>query len=118
MRRGATVTLIDHKSEREAEPWLTCVTDEGPAAYRQADVRDRSALENALRSVEPLDIAIGNAGIVNAGLARHQLETEPQYARRLAKAIPLGALQTAEQVARAMASCARRTLTTSLDRSS
>jgi NAD(P)-dependent dehydrogenase (short-subunit alcohol dehydrogenase family) len=198
VRRGATVTLIDRKSEQEAEPWIARAGHAGPVAYREADVRDRSALERALGSVDPLDIAIGNAGvvesapfleitaeqwrthldvnltgcfnlgqgaarlmvergvagriiftgswvqdvpwpeiaaysaskaglrmlarsmarelashrilvnviapgIVNAGLARHQLETEPQYARRVAKAIPLGELQTAEQVARATA---------------
>jgi NAD(P)-dependent dehydrogenase (short-subunit alcohol dehydrogenase family) len=197
-RRGARVTLIDRKSEREAEPCLARVGEAGSVAYRQADVRDRAALEEALRSVDPLDVAIGNAGvvesapflditgeqwqthldvnltgcfnlgqeaarlmvergvpgriiftgswvqdvpwpeiaaysaskaglrmlarsmarelaphrilvnvlapgIVNAGLARHQLETEPQYARRVAKVIPLGELQTAEQVACAMA---------------
>jgi NAD(P)-dependent dehydrogenase (short-subunit alcohol dehydrogenase family) len=38
-------------------------------------------------------------GIVNAGLAKHQLKTEPQYAARVAKVIPLKELQTAEQVA-------------------
>ncbi len=198
VRRGATVTLIDRKSEQEAEAWLARVGEVGSVAYRQADVRDRAALEHALRRVDPLDVAIGNAGvvesapflditdeqwktqldvnltgcfnlgqaaarlmvergapgriiftgswvqdvpwpeiaaysaskaglrmlarsmarelaphgilvnvlapgIVNAGLARRQLETEPQYARRAAKVIPLGALQTAEQVARAMA---------------
>jgi NAD(P)-dependent dehydrogenase (short-subunit alcohol dehydrogenase family) len=42
-------------------------------------------------------------GIVYAGLARHQMETEPQYARRIQHVIPLGQLQTAEQVARATA---------------
>ena len=198
LRRGARVTLIDRKSEQEAEAWLDRIGEAGSVAYRQADVRDRPALEHALRSVDPLDVAIGNAavvesapfleitdeqwnthldvnltgcfnlgqaaarlmvergatgriiftgswvqdvpwpeiaaysaskaglrmlarsmarelaqhrilinvlapGIVNAGLARRQLETEPQYARRAAKAIPLGELQTAEQVARAMA---------------
>jgi NAD(P)-dependent dehydrogenase (short-subunit alcohol dehydrogenase family) len=198
VRRGAAVTLIDRKSEREAVPWLGRVKEAGPATYRRADVRDGPALEAVLRSVDPLDVAIGNAGvvesapfleitdeqwqthldvnltgcfnlgqaaarlmvergtpgriiftgswvqevpwpeiaaysaskaglrmlarsmarelaphrilvnvlapgIVNAGLARHQLETEPQYARRVAKVIPLGDLQTDEQVARAMA---------------
>lgn len=198
LRRGATVTLIDRKSELEAEQWLARISDAEPVAYRQADVRNRGQLEQVLRSVDPLDVAIGNAGIVesapfleisdeqwqahldinltgcfnlgqaaarlmvergvmgriiftgswvqdvpwpeiaaycaskaglrmlarsmarelashrilvnvlapgivNAGLARHQLETEPQYARRVAKVIPLGDLQTAEQVARAMA---------------
>jgi NAD(P)-dependent dehydrogenase (short-subunit alcohol dehydrogenase family) len=197
-RRGATVTLVDRKSEEQAEAWLARVGEAGRVAYRQADVRDRAALEQVLRSVDPLDVAIGNAGvvesasflditdeqwqthldvnltgcfnlgqtaarlmvergapgriiftgswvqdvpwpeiaaysaskaalrmlarsmarelaphrilvnvlapgIVNAGLARHQLETEPQYARRVANVIPLGELQTAEQVARAMA---------------
>jgi NAD(P)-dependent dehydrogenase (short-subunit alcohol dehydrogenase family) len=42
-------------------------------------------------------------GIVAAGMARHQLETEPQYAARVAKAVPLGRLQTVEQVARSVA---------------
>jgi NAD(P)-dependent dehydrogenase (short-subunit alcohol dehydrogenase family) len=42
-------------------------------------------------------------GIVDAGMARHQLETEPQYAPRVAKAIPLGRRQTAEEVAGAAA---------------
>ena len=198
VRRSARVTLIDRKSEEEAEPWLARVRDVGAITYRRADVLDRRGLEDALRSVDPLDVAIGNAGvvesapfldisdeqwkthldvnltgcfnlgqavarlmvergtagriiftgswvqevpwpeiaaysaskagvrmlarsmarelarhrilvnvlapgIVDAGLARRQLETEPQYARRVAKAIPLGKLQTAEQVARAMA---------------
>lgn len=198
LRRGASVTLIDRKSDTEAKPWLARVGEVGLVGYRQADVRDRAALEEAVRSVDPLDIAIGNAGIVesapfleitaeqwrdqleinltgcfnlgqaasrlmvergtpgriiftgswvqevpwpeiaaysaskaglrmlarsmarelaahrilvnvlapgivNAGLARRQLETEPQYARRAAKVIPLRELQTAEQVAKAMA---------------
>jgi NAD(P)-dependent dehydrogenase (short-subunit alcohol dehydrogenase family) len=198
LRRGARVTLLDRKSEREAEAWLARIGEAGSVAYRQADVRDRPALEDVLRGVDPLDVAIGNAGvvesapflditeeqwksqvdinltgcfnlgqaaarlmvergtrgriiftgswvqevpwpeiaaysaskaglrmlarsmarelapngilvnvlapgIVNAGLARHQLETEPRYARRVAKVIPLGQLQTAEQVARATA---------------
>ena len=42
-------------------------------------------------------------GIVEAGMARHQLETEPQYAARAAKAVPLGRLQRPEQVARSVA---------------
>jgi NAD(P)-dependent dehydrogenase (short-subunit alcohol dehydrogenase family) len=198
VRRGATVTLVDRKSEQEAAPWLARAGDTGSVFYRQADVRDRTALEDVLHSVGSLDVAIGNAGvvdsapfleitpeqwndhletnltgcfnlgqaaarimverstagriiftgswvqdvpwpeiaaysaskaglrmlarsmarelaphgilvnvlapgIVNAGLARHQLETEPQYARRVAKVIPLRELQTTEQVARAMA---------------
>jgi NAD(P)-dependent dehydrogenase (short-subunit alcohol dehydrogenase family) len=41
-------------------------------------------------------------GIVRAGMARRQLETEPQYAARAARVVPLGQLQTAEQVADAV----------------
>jgi len=198
VRRGAVVTLIDRKSHEEAQPWLARLSEPARVAYRQADVCDRRALEDVLRSIDPLDVAIGNAGIVesspflditaeqwrnhlevnltgcfnlgqaaarlmvgrgtpgrivftgswvqdvpwpeiaaysaskaglrmlarsmarelaphrilvnvlapgivDAGLARSQLENEPQFARRVAKVIPLGRLQTAEQVARAMA---------------
>lgn len=40
-------------------------------------------------------------GIVYAGLAKHQMETEPQYAHRVKNIIPLGELQTPEQIAQA-----------------
>lgn len=42
-------------------------------------------------------------GIVNAGMARRQIEIDPAFARKAAKGIPLGTLQTAEQVAGAVA---------------
>jgi len=42
-------------------------------------------------------------GIVDAGMARRQLQTEPQYAARASRSIPLGRLQTPEQVAGAVA---------------
>jgi NAD(P)-dependent dehydrogenase (short-subunit alcohol dehydrogenase family) len=41
-------------------------------------------------------------GIVRAGMAKRQLETEPQYAARAARVVPLGVLQTADQVADAV----------------
>ncbi len=197
-RRGAAVTLIDRKTPEEAAPWIERASGHGPVRYLQADTRDRPAVDAALASVDPLDIAIGNAGvvlsapflevsedtwretldinltgsfhlgqsaarlmvqrrhpgriiftgswvgevpwpeispysvskaglrmlarsmalelaphgirvnvvapgIVNAGLARHQLETDPNYARRVRGVVPLGDLQTPEQVARATA---------------
>jgi NAD(P)-dependent dehydrogenase (short-subunit alcohol dehydrogenase family) len=40
-------------------------------------------------------------GVVNSGLARHQLETKPRYACRVRHVIPLGKLGTTAQVARA-----------------
>jgi NAD(P)-dependent dehydrogenase (short-subunit alcohol dehydrogenase family) len=194
---GASVTLIDVKTPEEAEPWLERARgDEGAVRYARADVSDRNALEGTLAGVDPLDVAIGNAGIVDsapfleitgqqwqrhldinltgcfylgqaaarlmvergrggriiftgswvqevpwpeitaysvskagirmlarqmarelapheilvnviapgivkAGLAKWQMENEPQYARRVRHVIPLGEPQTAEQVAKA-----------------
>ncbi len=42
-------------------------------------------------------------GIVFAGMARRQYETDPAYARRASVVVPLGELGTAEQVAQATA---------------
>jgi NAD(P)-dependent dehydrogenase (short-subunit alcohol dehydrogenase family) len=56
-------------------------------------------------------------GIVKAGLAKHQLETEPAYAARVATAIPLGELQQASDIAGTvafMASAAAATMTGSV----
>lgn len=197
-RRGATVTLIDRKARAEAEQWIQRAHPYAAMAYVQADVRDRAAMDAALAAVDPLDVAIGNAGIVDAapflditeqqwrdhldinltgcfhlgqaaarlmvergrpgriiftgswvqevpwpeiaaysaskaglrmlarsmarelapkrilvnviapgivdaGLARRQMETEPQYRRRIQHVIPLGRPQTAEEVAKATA---------------
>lgn len=41
-------------------------------------------------------------GIVRAGMARVQLETEPQYAARAARVVPLGRLETVSDVAGAI----------------
>jgi NAD(P)-dependent dehydrogenase (short-subunit alcohol dehydrogenase family) len=56
-------------------------------------------------------------GIVLAGLAKKQLETEPAYAARVATAIPLGELQTADdisQTVRYLASPAAKSMTGSV----
>jgi NAD(P)-dependent dehydrogenase (short-subunit alcohol dehydrogenase family) len=42
-------------------------------------------------------------GIVWAGMARRQFETDPAYARRASGVVPLGEFGTAEQVAKATA---------------
>jgi NAD(P)-dependent dehydrogenase (short-subunit alcohol dehydrogenase family) len=197
-RLGARVAMIDRVGEHEASERIAAVGRVGKCSYLQADVTDRPAVEAALRAVDPLDVAIGNAGIVEsapflevtgeqwqahldinltgcfnvgqvaaqlmvererpglvlftgswvgeipwpeigpycvskagvrmlarsmarelasyrirvnvvapgivrAGMARRQYETDPAYARRASVVIPLGEMGTAEQVAQSVA---------------
>jgi NAD(P)-dependent dehydrogenase (short-subunit alcohol dehydrogenase family) len=197
-RLGARVTMIDRVTAGDASDRIAAVGRVGDCAYVQADVTDRSAIAETLRAVDPLDVAIGNAGIVDsapflevtaeqwqahldinltgcfnvgqvaarlmverrrpglvlftgswvgeipwpeigpycvskagvrmlarsmarelaahgvrvnvvapgivhAGMARRQYETDPAYARRASVVIPLGEMGTAEQVAQATA---------------
>jgi NAD(P)-dependent dehydrogenase (short-subunit alcohol dehydrogenase family) len=197
-RRGARVTMIDRVSSEDASERIAAVGRAGDCSYVQADVTDRAAIAAALEGVDPLDVAIGNAGIVesapilevtaeqwqahldinltgcfnlgqaaaqlmvarerpglvlftgswvgeipwpeigpycvskagvrmlarsmarelaphrirvnvvapgivHAGMARRQYETDPAYARRASVVIPLGEMGTAEQVAQATA---------------
>jgi NAD(P)-dependent dehydrogenase (short-subunit alcohol dehydrogenase family) len=197
-RLGARVTMIDRASADDASERIAAVGRVGDCTYVQADVTDRAAIAAALKGVDPLDVAIGNAGIVesapflevtaeqwqahldinltgcfnlgqvaaqlmvererpglvlftgswvgeipwpeigpycvskaavrmlarsmarelaphrirvnvvapgivHAGMARRQYETDPAYARRASVVIPLGEMGTAEQVAQATA---------------
>ena len=197
-RRGASVTMIDRVPEAEARARIEAVAAVGRCSYWQADVTDRDGVMAALSALDPLDVAIGNAGIVEsapflevtpeqwqahldvnlsgcfnvgqiaarlmaergrpglvlftgswvgeipwpeisaycvskagvrmlarsmarelavhgirvnvvapgivfAGMARRQYETDPAYARRASGVVPLGELGTAEQVAQAAA---------------
>jgi NAD(P)-dependent dehydrogenase (short-subunit alcohol dehydrogenase family) len=196
--RGAHVTMIDVASQQDAAARIESVATAGECTYTQADVTNRDALQKALNAIDPLDVAIGNAGIVDsapfldvtpeqwqahldvnlggcfnvgqiaaklmvardhpglilftgswvgeipwpeiapycvskagvrmlarsmarelaahkirvnviapgivfAGMARRQYETEPAYARRASVVVPLGELGTPEQVAQATA---------------
>ena len=65
-RRGATVAMIDLQSPDRATERIEAVAALGECSYQQADVRDRAAIDAALAAVDPLDVAIGNAGIVDA----------------------------------------------------
>jgi NAD(P)-dependent dehydrogenase (short-subunit alcohol dehydrogenase family) len=64
--RGATVAMIDMQSSGEASDRIEAVAALGQCSYHQADVADRAAIDAVLASVESLDVAIGNAGIVDA----------------------------------------------------
>ena len=57
--RGAHVTMLDRVPEAQAPAVGSC-------AYMQVDVTDRAAVDAALAAIEPLDVAIGNAGIVES----------------------------------------------------
>jgi NAD(P)-dependent dehydrogenase (short-subunit alcohol dehydrogenase family) len=65
-RRGAAVTLLDRKAPLEAQEWLDRIGDDTTCQYIQVDVCDRASVDAALASLEPLDIVIGNAGIVHS----------------------------------------------------
>lgn len=65
-RQGASVTLIDMKSEEEAKPWTEEVSRQGEANYVRADVTDSKSINEAVSTIDPLDIAIGNAGITRS----------------------------------------------------
>jgi NAD(P)-dependent dehydrogenase (short-subunit alcohol dehydrogenase family) len=54
--RGAIVTMLDVAPAPEAPV----------GSYLQVDVTDRAAVDEALAAIDPLDVAIGNAGIVDA----------------------------------------------------
>jgi NAD(P)-dependent dehydrogenase (short-subunit alcohol dehydrogenase family) len=196
--RGAHVSVIDCVPQSVAGPRLASIAAVGSYSYHVADVTDRVAVDEVLAAIDPLDVAIGNAGIVIpapflevaaeqwqrqldvnltgcfnvgqaaarimverqrpgkiiftgswvgevpwpeiaaysvtkagirmlarsmarelaqhsirvnvvapgivfAGMARQQYETDPQYARRASTAIPLGEFGTAEQVGKAAA---------------
>jgi NAD(P)-dependent dehydrogenase (short-subunit alcohol dehydrogenase family) len=75
------------------------------AAYSATKAGVRMLAKSMARELAAYGILVNviAPGIVNAGLARHQMETEPQYARRIRHIIPLGAPQSAEQIARATA---------------
>lgn len=95
--RGAELTLIDAKTADEAKPWLDRVGAE--VVYVQADVRDRARIDEILAQVDPLDVAIANAGIVEAAPV---LEiTQDQWTRQLDVNLT-GSFNVAQAAARIM----------------
>jgi NAD(P)-dependent dehydrogenase (short-subunit alcohol dehydrogenase family) len=64
--RGARVTMLDRLPPAHAAARVAGVEALGECEYRQADVTDRAAVEKVLAAVDPLDVAVGNAGIVDA----------------------------------------------------
>jgi NAD(P)-dependent dehydrogenase (short-subunit alcohol dehydrogenase family) len=81
--------------------WVAQVPWPEIAAYTTSKAGLEMLIKQAARELAPHGIRANAVapGIVLAGLAKHQLETEPQYAARAARVIPLGALQSADKVA-------------------
>ena len=81
--------------------WVQDVPWPGIAPYSASKAAIRSLTRSFARELAPHGIR-ANAlapGIVAAGLAQKQWDTEPEYRRRAGKAIPLGHLQPAQSVA-------------------
>lgn len=98
-RRGTGGVIVLIGSWVGSVPWSEI------AAYSATKAALEMLARSAARELAPLGVRVNVVapGIVDAGLARHQVETEPQYARRVSGVIPLGELGTAEQVANAVA---------------
>jgi NAD(P)-dependent dehydrogenase (short-subunit alcohol dehydrogenase family) len=64
--RGAHVTMLDRVPEADASDRIAAVSAAGSCSYRQVDVTDRAGVDAVLAAVQPLDVVIGNAGIVDA----------------------------------------------------
>ena len=75
------------------------------AAYSVTKAGVRMLARSMARELSPNGIRVNVVapGIVFAGMARRQYETDPSYARRASVVVPLGELGTAEQIAKATA---------------
>lgn len=109
-RRGVPGHIIVTSSWVSTVPWPEI------SAYSATKAAVSMLAKSAARELAPLGIRVNvlSPGIVNAGLAKVQMQTEPQYAARVAKVIPLGRPQEAEEIAAAavfLASDAARGMT-------
>lgn len=81
--------------------WVQDVPWPGIAPYNASKAALKSLTRSFARELAPHQIR-ANAiapGIVAAGMAKHQWDTEPDYRQRASKAIPLGYLQPPQSVA-------------------
>ena len=95
---GATGNLVFVSSWVQDVPWP------GIAPYAASKAALRSVARSFAREFAAHGIRanILAPGIVGTGMAKKQWDTEPDYRRRAARAIPLGSLQTPQSVADAL----------------
>ena len=66
-KHGASIVMWDIKPLDEAHQHIANVQEyDGTVQYKQVDVRDRNAVDDAIAGIETLDIVCSNAGIVDA----------------------------------------------------
>jgi len=98
LRDGTAGSIVLTGSWVGERPW----PEIGPYSATKAGLQMLArtiALEHAKDGIRCNVVA---PGIVNAGLARAETERNPEYAARVAKAVPLGALQEPQDVAAVM----------------
>lgn len=99
VERGSGGTILFTGSWVQEVPWPEI------AAYSASKAGLAMLMRTMALELAPHNIRVNviAPGIVAAGMAKHQMDNEPQYARRIANVIPLGRLQTPEDVAHAAA---------------
>jgi NAD(P)-dependent dehydrogenase (short-subunit alcohol dehydrogenase family) len=95
VRRGQGGRVVFTGSWIEEVPWPE------QAAYSASKAGVRMLARSMALELAPHRVLVNvlSPGIVDAGMARRQRLADPQYAERAGSAIPLGAMQTAQQVA-------------------
>lgn len=99
IERGSGGSIVFTGSWVQEVPWPEIAAYSASKAGLAMLMRSM-ALELAKHDIRVNVIA---PGIVAAGMARYQMENEPQYAKRVTNVIPLGRFQTTMDVARAAA---------------
>jgi NAD(P)-dependent dehydrogenase (short-subunit alcohol dehydrogenase family) len=99
IEQGTSGAIVFTGSWVQEVPWPEI------AAYSASKAGLAMLMRTMALELAPHDIRVNviAPGIVAAGMAKYQMDNEPQYARRIANVIPLGRLQTPNDVARAAA---------------
>ncbi len=98
LRRGVKGKIVFTSSWVQDVPWP------GITAYTVSKSGMRTLMRGMARELAEHGIRVNAIapGIVGAGMAQRQYDSDPEYRRRASRAIPLGELQTPESVAAAV----------------